>query len=124
MITQHLNAHLYDLWLQKEMNVIITVLNRLFDEDNDMYYIGSESRIYSVHNQTNNTLNVINRYNNHYTRRNKGKKLYPPFSNSQNNIIIRRNHAKRGLSAKSQTIKRAQTRRGKYIARDNNTTSP
>lgn len=38
-ITQNVNAHVYDADIQQEMDVIITVLNRIFDENNKDFYI-------------------------------------------------------------------------------------
>lgn len=48
------NANKYNAIIQEEMDVIITVLNRMFNEDNSEYYIGN---YYEVHNYTVN--NVI-----------------------------------------------------------------
>jgi hypothetical protein len=84
------NANKYDSEIQKEMNIIITVLNRLFDEDNQEYYIGNKNIIYPIHNKTNLVLNNINKHTSLITRKNKGIKMYPNrYIN--NNIIIRIN---------------------------------
>ena len=55
------NAYLYDPEIQKEMDVIIAVLNRIFDEDNKEYYIGNKDRLVSIHSRTNNVLENINK---------------------------------------------------------------
>lgn len=70
----------YDAEIQKEMNVIITILNRIFDEDDKDHYIGNLNKIYSIHNNTNDVLESINKYTTHTTRKNKGKSLGPPLN--------------------------------------------
>jgi hypothetical protein len=80
------NAHIYDSGLQKEMNVIITVLNRMFDEDNSEFYIGNENKLVSIHNNTNTILDNINRSS--QTVKNKGTRMYPPLNNTLNSIKI------------------------------------
>ena len=77
------------------MDVIITVLNNLFDEDNSEYYIGDEDTLFPIHNNTNVILGNINTYTQHVTRKNKGVKMYPSFSNNKAYVITyNRNYRK------------------------------
>ena len=80
---------MYDIEIQQEMDVIITVLNRLFDETNTRFYIGNkqpndinmENPAYPVHNKTNKTLTIINTNTNKIKRNNRGLFMDPPSSN-------------------------------------------
>lgn len=76
------NSTEYDDNLKKEMDVIITVLNRLFDEDNKEYYIGNKDKIQHIHNKTNIILGNINKFTYHTKRKNIGIKLYPSLVNN------------------------------------------
>jgi hypothetical protein len=90
---------IYDNELQKEMDVIITVLNRLFDETDDKYYIGNKNYYINndnyyinnkqlhLHNKTNNVLKNINKYNKHVTRKNKGFRIFPVINNKKDRFI-------------------------------------
>jgi hypothetical protein len=71
----------YDQELQIEMDVIISVLNRLFDETNTEFYIGHMVEKLPIHNNINNMLANINVHNVHYTRKNKGKYMFQPSPN-------------------------------------------
>jgi hypothetical protein len=84
------NSHIYDHDIQKEMDVIITVLNRLFDEDNKEFYIGDNDNtiIYPIHNKTNLVLNNINKHTTIITRKNKGKFLLPTNISTDPSINI------------------------------------
>jgi hypothetical protein len=73
------NSHIYDQELQQEMNVIITVLNRIFDED-DEYYIGNNKNN-SISIKTDWVLNNINKRPQYISRKNKGTRKGP--NNSQ-----------------------------------------
>lgn len=70
----------YDAEIQREMNVIITTLNRMFDEDDKEYYIGNLNNIYSIHNKTNDILESLNKYTTQTARKNKGTPLGPPLN--------------------------------------------
>jgi hypothetical protein len=70
-------VNIYNKEIQKEMDVILTVLNRLFDEDNHEYYIGYNKEMTNIHNQTNNVARIINKYKKYATRKNKGKTYFP-----------------------------------------------
>jgi hypothetical protein len=89
------NTETYDSQIQDEMNIIVTVLNKLFDENNPEMYIGNKynNKIYSVHNITNNVLNNINKYSKYTTRKNKGTKIFHSFNNIP--IIIKDKNKRR-----------------------------
>ena len=76
----------YDPELQQEMNVIITVLNRMFDEDNRDFYIGNEDNLFPIHKNTNTVLNGINIRSHYIPLKNKGTRMYPPFNNNLSSI--------------------------------------
>ncbi len=71
------NAEIYDPIIQQEMDVIITVLNRIFDEDNKEFYIGNPNTFAQIHNTTNTVLANINSTRTHVTRKNVGTRLMP-----------------------------------------------
>jgi len=92
------NAHIYDPIIQQEMDVIIDVLNRIFDEDNKEFYIGIRHRdntnyvnnhykLYEPHKLTNNVLQNMNMYTTYNTRCNKGRIMHPLFHNNTTFII-------------------------------------
>ena len=56
------------------MDVILTVLNRIFDEDNTEFYIGNKYKAREISNNTNKVLNNINIHSLLITRKNKGSK--------------------------------------------------
>jgi hypothetical protein len=70
------------------MDIILTILNRLFDEDNYEYYIGYDKEITNIHNQTNNTARIINTHKKYATRKNKGKTYFPAIKNNNENYLI------------------------------------
>lgn len=74
------NAHLYDPEIQQEMNVIIRVLNNIFDENNKEYYIGD--KFYPIHNKTDIILKNINTRTKYTIRKNIGKTLLPELTNT------------------------------------------
>lgn len=76
------NASIYDHELQQEMDVIIAVLNRMFDEYDNELYIGKSSTFYSIHHKTNSILSSINYYTKIYNRTNKGNMAIPFISNA------------------------------------------
>lgn len=86
------NSHIYDPELQQEMNVIITVLNLIFDEDNE-YYIGNRKNN-SISIKTDWVLNNIDKRTQYISRKNKGIKLGPNNSLQPpinlNNLAIQR----------------------------------
>lgn len=81
------NAILHDRMLQQEMDVIITVLNRLFDENNKDFYVGNSNKLIQIHNKTNFVLKNINSHKKHATRKNMGKRVMPLLNNNEKSII-------------------------------------
>lgn len=67
--------------LEEEMDVIMHVINRIFDE-NDTYYIGDKNKLVHIHNLSNTIQTNINKSPN-VTRKNKGVTMYPPFTNNK-----------------------------------------
>jgi len=78
-----MDASKYDTEVQKEMNVIISVLNKMFDEKNRKIYLGKTyinninniNMIYQKHPETNNILKHIDKHTHVYTRRNRGSMM-------------------------------------------------
>ena len=76
------NTNIYDDEVKQEMDVLTTVLNQLFDEDDREHYVGDYDAIHlDSHNKrenvpvepnTNNILRSINLHSNAITRKNKG----------------------------------------------------
>lgn len=87
------NANIYDTQLDDEMNVILRVLNRLFNEKNDDFYVGDKTKLVPIHNNTNAILQNINTRKKFFTRKNFGRTMLPKFSNDPT-IIIKRNKKK------------------------------
>lgn len=85
------NAAMYDVEMQKEMDSILSVLNNLFDEDNEEFYIGSPGKIIHIHNKVNSVLTDLNSHSKYATRRNKCKLM---FNTVSNNISMRINMSK------------------------------
>jgi hypothetical protein len=83
------NSHLYDPEIQQEMDVIITVLNNIFDEENEKMYIGN--MLVPIHNLTNTVLININSFKQHIKRNNNGKLISPQF-NTVSPIYNHKNH--------------------------------
>jgi hypothetical protein len=69
-----INTNMLDMEINKEMDVIITVLNRLFDETDTDYYIGDNNKLVLLNNNVNNVLNNINTHSVLISRKNKGTK--------------------------------------------------
>jgi hypothetical protein len=82
------NANVYDPIIQQEMDVIITVLNRIFDENNNEFYIGKpRESFYNIHLTTNSILENMNKHTNIVTRKNKGHMMLPLFYNNTYFVI-------------------------------------
>ncbi len=91
------NSNNIDKEINKEIKVIIDVLNKLFDEYNTEYYIGDKTKIYEINN---NTDKVLNNINNHFilvSRKNKGTKtiLGRNINNTKPRISIKRNNIRK-----------------------------
>ena len=65
-------THVHECELRDEMDVIIAVLNRLFDQDNKAFYIGDVDILAPVHNTTDAVLKNIDAVRTHVTRKNVG----------------------------------------------------
>lgn len=101
-------TNLYDPMVQKEMTVILIVLNRLFDED-DEYYIGNTNRYISYHNKTSPVLQNMNAHTNHVTRKNKGRGIIPFLKNGFHSTIHRRPRQKTPRQKQSVRTTRKRT---------------
>jgi hypothetical protein len=77
------------------MDAIIAILNYLFDEKNTEFYIGDPNKLYSIHKNTNNILNNINKHSKHTTRKNKGIKMFDIISINKPIINIKYNIKKK-----------------------------
>lgn len=77
-----LNSNIYDKEIQQEMDVIITVLNRIFDENNSKYYILNENKFVFINNKINKASEILNKYQNYTKRRNIGKTYFGITSNT------------------------------------------
>jgi len=99
----------YEPEIKEEMDVIITVLNRMFDEDNKDYYIGrniNKNKLWNIHPKVNIFLNDINNHNIYGNRYNKGVKINPSWSNeSPLTISYNRNKIKSKKKSKRHTYK-------------------
>lgn len=101
------NSNIHDSELQKEMNVIITVLNRLFDEDNKEFYIGNNStKLTLIHNKTNRVLNIINKHPKQFTRKNKGVSIIPLSNNSKLPIKLLKRRDNKKSNRQTRRVKR------------------
>lgn len=67
--------------LQEEMDVIIYVINRIFDE-NDPYYVGDKDKLFHIHPLANTIQKNINK-SQVVERKDKGVTMYPPFTNNK-----------------------------------------
>jgi hypothetical protein len=74
------NAQIYDPEIQKEMDVIIHVLNRIFDEEDEIY-VGKMNRLITTHNKIPLILKNINRHSKYATRKNKGSTILQKLKN-------------------------------------------
>jgi hypothetical protein len=79
-ITQGIKSkNSYEKEIQTEMDIIITVLNNIFDENNTELYIGKNKDFINIYNKTNNILRNMNRRTKYVTRKNKDKTYFPPI---------------------------------------------
>lgn len=79
--TSSSGKHPKDSELQKEIDIVLTVLNRLFDEDNKEFYIGNNDVLIPVHEKLNNVLKNINTFKNNVTRKDFGTRILPLSNN-------------------------------------------
>jgi hypothetical protein len=94
-------ANTNDSQLQQEMEAFLDVLNRLFNEENEKYYIGRKKDMTNVHNKTNTILTRMNTYTKYATRKNHGILLGPRPSN-QPALVIKRNRNRNRKTRKVQ----------------------
>lgn len=92
-----------DIELQKEMNVIITVLNNIFDETKPEFYIDKKYDVTNVHNKINIIVNNINKHNKYAVRQNKGSRFID-FASTPN-ININNKKIKRNSKTRRRTYK-------------------
>ena len=112
------SVNIYNKEIQKEMSIIITVLNKLFDENNNEYYVGYNRDITNIHNQTNNTALIINTHTTYATRKNKGKTYFPEIKKIPNSLIEYKNQSKykRKTQGKNTlTLKNRKSRIDKWL---------
>jgi hypothetical protein len=64
-----------------KMDVIIYVINRIFDE-NDTYYIGDKDKLVHINNRVDIIIKNINK-SQVVERKDKGVTMYPPFTNNK-----------------------------------------
>lgn len=79
------------------MDIIITVLNHIFDENNKTLYVGnktSNTNLYLIPHKTNLVLNNMNKHSVLTARKNKGKIIYPTYLTSDPAINIKYNLSK------------------------------
>ena len=76
------NSNTLDSDIKKEMDAIIVVLNRLFDEDNTKFYVGNRKGLETIHIETNTVLNNINNHTTLVTRKNKGIRMLSKLNTS------------------------------------------
>ena len=90
--TSEVSSPKYDPEIKEEMDVIITVLNRLFNENDKHFYIGNHmnngfdpEKVYLPFNKNkiNSVLTNMNRHTNIIMRKNIGQLMYPPLVNNE-----------------------------------------
>lgn len=88
------NTSKLDVEINKEMKVIIAVLNRFFDQTDTEHYVGDKDKLLQI-NINNNTVNkVLNNINKHsllISRKNKGVKTIIGRNANKPNFITNRN---------------------------------
>ena len=106
------NSNSYEEELQEEMDVIIAVLNNIFNQKNNKYYIGRKKQYINIHKKINEALNNINQHSNHVTRKNKENEnsfYFKPKSDNKflinyNKKTLRKNKSKLNSFSKKYKI--------------------
>ncbi len=94
-ITQGIKSkNSYEKEIQAEMDIIIAVLNNIFDENNTELYIGKNKDFINIYNKTNNVLRNMNSRPNYVTRKNKGKTYFPPTIDVSGTLTENKNSSK------------------------------
>lgn len=87
------NANVYEPQIKQEIDVILTVLNNMFDEDNELY-VGRKHELYEIHPKTNNVLTNINRRVGLATRKNWGSRMFNTIISAPMQLSPRKNRGK------------------------------
>jgi hypothetical protein len=103
------NGFIKDAEMDEEMDVIITVLNRLFDEDNTEFYVGNPDRLLPIHNKTNSVLMNMNQHTPFIKRKNVGVMMYPPMVNNAPITLKPRTTTRRNTNTRNRRTTRRQT---------------
>jgi hypothetical protein len=113
------NEDSYEKELQQEMDVIITVLNKLFDEKERNFYLGYDKIMINIHNKTNNVLRNINTRTKYIKRKNIGTTFFAPIINISGHKISHKIINKTQKKFKN-TIKIKKTKKSKNDEDHNN----
>jgi len=106
------NAIRYDKEVQQEMDVIIAVLNRLFDST-DEYFVGKiRNAPIEIINRTNELLKNMNQHSKLATRKNKGKMMGPKWNNTPYvNMVSDPNSVQHSMVSHSRKVNHKLTRK-------------
>jgi hypothetical protein len=106
------NAMIYDKEVQQEMDVVIAVLNRLFDSS-DEYYVGKvRNDPIEIINRTNVLLKNMNNHTKIATRKNKGKMMGPKWNNTPYiNVESVPNSVQHSMVSRSRKVNHRTTRK-------------
>jgi hypothetical protein len=110
--------------IKKEFDVVIDVLNKLFDEYNQEYYVGNYNKVsyiqplYPIHNKTNTVLKNINLFTKYSIRTNKGSRMGPVESTEQ-----ALNH-KRNRKKSFRAIREERFKKSSKLTRKSNRAQP
>jgi hypothetical protein len=115
------NTSRLDIEINEEMNVIIRVLNRLFDEKNTEYYVGDRNKILLINDKNinnknknksvNKVLNNINKHSILVSRKNKGTRTIIGRNTNKPNFTTNHNiFAKARENAKTRKARRHSVR--------------
>lgn len=99
------NENSYEDELQKEMDVIISVLNNIFNQKNYRFYIGKKKELINIHNKTDDVLRNINKRINYTQRKNRGNTYFQPAINMSNFHIKYKSKTKSQNKRKSKSKK-------------------
>jgi hypothetical protein len=105
------NSNIYDPEINKEIDVILIILNRLFDEKNEELYIRNKSKLKVINSKINDILNNINSKSPIVTRKNKGIKTLLKFNNNSSLEFNINSNIYHRQTMKRQNIKKKQTRK-------------